>query len=68
MNYELTVWCRRNGVSCDAGTHDQGDFASDALAETALRKSAQGLLKYYDEIGCTILCGSRVVAKWTLRR
>lgn len=74
--YGLTVYCRLNDVSRDAGPHDQCEANNDEEAIEILRKSAKGLLRYYDHVGCTIFTEpnnigypkdtSRIVSKFTL--
>ncbi len=54
MKYGLTVYCRRGGVSRDAGAHDQCEASNDDEAVKTLRTSANKLLRYYDHIGCAI--------------
>jgi len=66
--YRLYVYCRRNDVTRDAGTHTRGKFSDDDSAIAALTEEAQELLRPYDEIYCTIYEGERTVKKFTLRR
>ena len=64
--YVLAVYCRRGGVSRDAGEHARGEYKSDAEAISNLRAKARGLKRYYDEVFCTILDKERRVAEFSV--
>ena len=77
MKYGLTVYCRRNGISRDAGAHAQCEARSDAEAQHQLKGDMADLFHHYDEIGFTIFTepdslgypggGSRIVERGTVR-
>lgn len=48
--YVLNVYCRRNGVSRDAGEHLSKEFESDEKAKQECIIAVSNLLRYYDEI------------------
>lgn len=60
-NYVLHVFCRRNGISQDAGVHDSGDFETDEAAKTKLLSSLAFLRMHYDEIYWKILRDDGIV-------
>ena len=68
MKYKLYVYCRRNGVSRDAGLHDECEAESDAEAQRKLYTSAFNLRRHYDTIACTIKQDGRTVGEFTIRR
>jgi hypothetical protein len=55
QKYYLNVYCRRNGMTCDAGIQAQGDFetAEDALY---LKNKLGPLYQHYDEVFWSIAC------------
>ncbi len=54
--YMLNVWCRRNGVSCEAGLHATARFKDDDSALSGMKKIAEDeLLHHYDEINCKVM-------------
>lgn len=59
--YILYVYCRRDGVSRDAGRHDSCQADDDKTAIRKLVASALGLKRHYDEVSCTIKCGDKVI-------
>jgi len=59
--YQLFVYCRRNGVSCDAGEHARGEYASDAEAIADLRPKVSWLYQFYDEVIWDIRQDGRIV-------
>ena len=50
MTYRLEVYCRRNGMSQDAGTQATGDYPDDQTAIDKLRVKVVDLYRYYDEV------------------
>lgn len=63
--YELYVYCRRNGISQDAGLHATKDAESDAEAVKYFKtEEAPWLMKWYDEVFFTVKDGDRLVTKW----
>ncbi len=66
MLYELHVWCRRNGVSSDAGKETEGEFGSDQEAVDAFRNQNHPYLyAAYDEIFFTVRSDEGEVGRWT---
>jgi len=76
--YELSVYCRHNGVSRDAGVHDSIETsASNEDVISILMKSAAELLFHYDTVACDIVVADpddhrplreRAIYSQTLRR
>lgn len=50
MTYQLEVYCRRNGVTQDAGTQATGDYPDDQTAIKNLSQKVAELYRYYDEV------------------
>lgn len=48
--YILEVYCRRNGVSQDAGEQARGDFPDDQTAIAKLTAELNWLRMHYDEV------------------
>lgn len=48
--YRLYVYCRRNGVSQDAGLHSEGEYLDDRTAKENLRRKGRQLYRYYDQV------------------
>ncbi len=66
--YRLEVWCRRNDVSREAGLHAEEDFPDDESALLGMRRIAEKeLLCSYDEVGCKVMDGERLVGRFSLR-
>lgn len=55
MKYELYVWCRRDGLSRDAGLHATTESDSDQNAIDKLMEDGRWLLQFYDEVACSIV-------------
>jgi hypothetical protein len=53
MKYRLYVYCRRNGMSMDAGLQAEIEADSDKEAILELRVKGNSLYKYYDEVHMT---------------
>lgn len=53
--YKLNVYCRRNGISQDAGTHAQIEATSDEVAISELKSKLPWLLRFYDEVYWAII-------------
>jgi hypothetical protein len=55
MIFQLYVWCRRNGVSQDAGLHDEQEFADAETAVTTWKNAPDSILQSaYDSIQYTV--------------
>ena len=61
MVYTLDVYCRRNGVSQDAGTEFIKELKDDTQALSELHKSLAWLGRFYDEVYYTLKRSDGVV-------
>ena len=68
MKFEMFVYCRRNGVSCDAGLHATEHGESLAEVQPIFDREGRCLQQHYDEIQVTISCDGENVSIYSLRR
>ena len=60
--YELYVYCRRGGVSQDAGKHAECEADSAKEAKYKLYPEVMQLQKFYDQVSWEIHCeGKKVI-------
>jgi len=48
--FALYVYCRRNGITCDAGEHARCEAETYSDAVTELEKEIPWLRQFYDEV------------------
>ena len=64
--YKLFVYCRRSGVSQDAGLHSQVESDNETQALNKLRQDARWLTQFYDQVFCTIHKDGQEFTRYTL--
>lgn len=64
QKYELHVYCRREGRTCDGGLEASGEFANDEEAISFFQSALRRLRRHYDQVGYQITCNGRVVTSF----